>query len=122
MKGNLALYLVLSYLLGYVGSFYMRQLGIMRKNRYLLAQQGDSSGASIQCQNVCLSVGNNDIVNNVDWTIMPGERWGLVGQNGAGKSTLFLAITGSVGESNDVKVREGDIYINKKVFIYMAAK
>ena len=71
----------------------------------------DSTGAAISCSRVCISIGNNDIMNNVEWNIMPGDRWGLVGENGAGKSTLFRAITGN----NEVKVREGNIQISKKL-------
>lgn len=35
------------------------------------------------------------LLQGVDWTVMPGERWAVVGPNGAGKSTL-LAIAGAV--------------------------
>ena len=71
-----------------------------------------SSGAALELANVCVSVGNNDIINDVQWTIMPSERWGLVGRNGAGKSTLLRAITCSGGET--IAVREGIISIAKK--------
>lgn len=33
-------------------------------------------------------------MSNVDLTVMPGDRVGLVGQNGAGKSTLLQCIAG----------------------------
>ncbi len=71
-----------------------------------------STGAAIELNDVCLSVGNNDIMNSVQWTILPNERWGLVGRNGAGKSTLLRAITGT-GDEN-VSVRVGTIGIAKK--------
>ena len=73
------------------------QPGVMKsgvKSRAVQMQASDGLGAAISCSGVCLSVGNNDIVNDINWTVMPGDRWGLVGQNGAGKSTLFRAITG----------------------------
>lgn len=71
-----------------------------------------SSGAAMEFQNVYISIGNNDIINDISWNIMPNERWGLVGRNGAGKSTLLKSVTGTGGEM--VSVREGDIIIAKK--------
>jgi len=35
-----------------------------------------------------------ELMSNVDLTVMPGDRVGLVGQNGAGKSTLLQCIAG----------------------------
>jgi ATPase subunit of ABC transporter with duplicated ATPase domains len=51
-------------------------------------------------------------MSNVNWTILPKERWALVGRNGAGKSTLLRAITGTGGEM--VAIREGEVCIAKK--------
>lgn len=81
------------------------------KRRAVHMQASDGLGAAISCSGVCLSIGSNDIVNDINWTVMPGDRWGLVGQNGAGKSTLFRAITGG----DNVQVRKGSIYISKKI-------
>lgn len=35
------------------------------------------------------------LVQDVDWTVRPGERWALLGPNGAGKTTL-LGVAGAV--------------------------
>lgn len=70
------------------------------------------SGAALEIKEVNLSIGNNDIISSIDWTIMPNERWALVGQNGAGKSTLLKALTGTGGDS--VMVRDGFIAMAKK--------
>lgn len=43
------------------------------------------SGAAMQIEKVNLSIGNNDIISDINWTIMPKERWALVGKNGAGQ-------------------------------------
>ena len=43
-----------------------------------------TSGAALHYDAVSLSVGNYDIMSNVNWQIMPFERWALVGRNGAG--------------------------------------
>jgi ATPase subunit of ABC transporter with duplicated ATPase domains len=71
-----------------------------------------SSGAAIEITDLRLSIGNNDIMNDVTWSILPKERWALVGRNGAGKSTLLRAITGTGDEL--VSISNGDIVIAKK--------
>jgi ATP-binding cassette subfamily F protein 3 len=71
-----------------------------------------SSGAAVEINSVRLSIGNNDVMSDVNWTILPKERWALVGRNGAGKSTLLRAITGTGGEL--VSISEGGISIAKK--------
>jgi molybdate transport system ATP-binding protein len=43
---------------------------------------------------VNIKYGDKVILNNVDWQILPGERWALLGPNGAGKSTLLSLING----------------------------
>lgn len=71
-----------------------------------------STGAAVEISSVRLSIGNNDVMSDVNWTILPKERWALVGRNGAGKSTLLRAITGTGGEL--VSISEGGISIAKK--------
>lgn len=51
--------------------------------------KASESGASMQIENANLSIGNNDIISGINWTIMPKERWALVGKNGAGKRYIF---------------------------------
>lgn len=43
-------------------------------------------------EKVDVSYGSTTILNNIDWTIKPGECWALNGPNGAGKSTLLSLI------------------------------
>src|SRR6202000_2488221 len=38
----------------------------------------------------------NQVLNDVEWRIAPGERTGILGVNGAGKSTLLGLIAGTV--------------------------
>jgi molybdate transport system ATP-binding protein len=52
------------------------------------------SGPLIQLQNVQVQYQNKPILNNINWTIRPGDYWLLCGQNGAGKSTLLSMILG----------------------------
>ena len=71
-----------------------------------------SSGAALEMTGVALSVGNADLISDINWTINPLERWALVGQNGAGKSTLLRALTNTGGEL--VSLRDGEIAVAKK--------
>lgn len=53
----------------------------------------------IRLQNVCkdydTASGPRRILNNINLTIQPGERVGILGRNGAGKSTLVRLISGA---------------------------
>jgi molybdate transport system ATP-binding protein len=48
----------------------------------------------IDFENVRIQYGEKVILENINWTINPGEKWLLKGENGAGKSTLLSLILG----------------------------
>ena len=48
----------------------------------------------VDFKNVTVSFDDRLILNNINWTIRPGEFWQLKGKNGSGKSTLLSMITG----------------------------
>lgn len=50
----------------------------------------------IYFRNVSLSFLDRELFNDINWTIHPKSRIGLVGDNGTGKTTLFRAILGEV--------------------------
>jgi ATP-binding cassette, subfamily F, member 3 len=50
----------------------------------------------IYFRNVSLSFLDKKLFDNINWTIHPKSRIGLVGDNGTGKTTLFRAILGQV--------------------------
>ncbi|HAZ54177.1 MAG TPA: molybdate ABC transporter ATP-binding protein ModF [Franconibacter helveticus] len=58
----------------------------------------------IVLRNGIVSYDDKPILNNLSWTVNPGEHWQIVGPNGAGKSTLLSLITGDhpQGYSNDL--------------------
>eukprot|EP00752_Nemacystus_decipiens_P011899 g10551.t1 len=55
---------------------------------------GYTGGAMVVLNQCVVSQGDTELMSNVDLTVMPGDRVGLVGQNGAGKSTLLQCIAG----------------------------
>jgi ABC-type transport system involved in cytochrome bd biosynthesis fused ATPase/permease subunit len=57
---------------------------------------GDTKGAALRLDGVAISRGASPLLKNINWSVQPKERWGIVGVNGAGKSTLLGAITGTV--------------------------
>jgi len=48
----------------------------------------------VKMNEVFVKYGDKVILNKVNWQIIPGERWALLGANGAGKSTLLSLING----------------------------
>jgi molybdate transport system ATP-binding protein len=50
----------------------------------------------VRLENVRLERGGRRVLERVNWTIRPGERWVLAGANGAGKTQLLKLIAGSV--------------------------
>jgi molybdate transport system ATP-binding protein len=50
----------------------------------------------VRLEGVRLDRGGRRVLEDVSWTIRPGERWVLAGANGAGKTQLLKLIAGSV--------------------------
>lgn len=48
----------------------------------------------IKIKELSKSYNNENILNNINITIKPGEIYGIIGQSGAGKSTLLRCING----------------------------
>lgn len=46
----------------------------------------------VHMENVRVKYGENIILDDINWTIRPNEKWALLGHNGAGKSTLLSLI------------------------------
>jgi iron complex transport system ATP-binding protein len=42
------------------------------------------------------------ILRGIDWTVLPGEHWVVLGPNGSGKTTLLSAITGYLHETTAI--------------------
>ena len=63
------------------------------------------SNSAITVKDLLFKWGSRNIINNITFTINPGELVGIIGPNGAGKSTLIKLILGLL------KPESGDIYI-----------
>ena len=50
----------------------------------------------VRLKNVRIERGGRTVIEKIDWTIRPGQRWILVGGNGAGKTQLLKLVAGSV--------------------------
>jgi molybdate transport system ATP-binding protein len=73
-----------------------------------LAQQSNAPtfDTIVQMKNVRVQYGENLILDNINWTIRPNEKWALLGHNGAGKSTLLSLIN-----ADNPQAYANDIYL-----------
>ncbi|MGI6781819.1 MAG: ABC transporter ATP-binding protein [Acholeplasmataceae bacterium] len=61
----------------------------------------------LEVKNASFSYGDNLAVDNVSFTIQPGEIFGVLGANGGGKTTIFRMIMGLL-EPNEGEIRYFD--------------
>ncbi len=67
----------------------------LKELRSLLYLKPDASFSTIiSMKNVNISYGDKQVLKNINWIVLPGERWALLGSNGAGKSMLLSLING----------------------------
>ncbi len=59
-----------------------------------LSKESYTEKVLVSFKDVHVSFDDRPILNNINWTICPGEFWQLMGKNGSGKSTLLSMITG----------------------------
>ena len=71
----------------------------------------------MKLENISLSFGSRQILENINFEINKGEIFGMLGPNGVGKSTIFNLITGLVSPE------KGSIFISgEKVNSYQFFK
>ena len=62
----------------------------------------------LKLENISLSFGNRQILENINFEINKGEIFGMLGPNGVGKSTIFNLITGLISPE------KGSIFIGEE--------
>jgi simple sugar transport system ATP-binding protein len=65
--------------------------------------------ALLEVRNVSKSFGAIHAVNDISWSIEPGEVVGLMGDNGAGKSTLVKLIAGNFPPTDGGVLVDGEV-------------
>lgn len=64
----------------------------------------------LDIQDLHFSVGDQRILNGIDFAVQAGERVGIIGPNGSGKTTLFNCISGfCLPKKGSIQLREHDI-------------
>src|SRR5260370_37487200 len=58
------------------------------------ASQTRINGSMLQANHIKLSYGPRLVLDDISFTVAPGEKAGLIGVNGAGKSSLLKIIAG----------------------------
>ncbi len=49
----------------------------------------------LQLKGIAKSYGERTVLHGIDWSVQPGECWGIVGPNGSGKTTLLQLLAGT---------------------------
>jgi simple sugar transport system ATP-binding protein len=65
--------------------------------------------ALLEVRNVSKSFGAIHAVNDISWSVEPGEVLGLMGDNGAGKSTLVKLIAGNFPPTDGEVLVDGEV-------------
>ncbi len=61
----------------------------------------------LNCQNLCLSYAQRDILINASFEVAKGDKIGLIGSNGCGKTTLLKAVSGVLEPADGRIIKAG---------------
>lgn len=76
--------------------------------------------ALLEVKDLSISIGDNRIVQNIDFTIDAGQTLGIVGESGCGKSLTSLAIMGLL-DGTQVRVTSGTIEFEGRNLLALSA-
>jgi molybdate transport system ATP-binding protein len=62
----------------------------------------------VTLSHVDVDIAGNRVLHDVDWRLVRGEHWGIVGKNGSGKSTLLALIAGTIWPAPERGIRRYD--------------
>ena len=71
----------------------------------------------LKLENVSLSFGNRQILENINFEINKGEIFGMLGPNGVGKSTIFNLVTGLISPEKGSIFIGGEKVNNYPIFL-----
>ena len=54
----------------------------------------------LSVSNLCISRDGTRILSAINWSVLPGEQWVILGSNGSGKTSLLSALTGYLTPSS----------------------
>lgn len=63
----------------------------------------------LRMRNVSVVTDGNRILHSINWNVLPGENWIVLGQNGAGKSTLLRLVMSEIAPYADDEQGVGTI-------------
>jgi peptide/nickel transport system ATP-binding protein len=73
-------------------------------------------GSTVTVQGLCVTAGSATLVDNLNFTIQPGEVLALIGESGSGKTTTALALMGHARRGCRIAegvIRIGDVDVRK---------
>ena len=94
-------------------------MGIIKKFRI---KSFKNINTIVEFENISLSYGNRQILENISFKINEGQIFGMLGPNGVGKSTIFNLITGLINPKHGIIKINGEdvtdypIYLRTKKF------
>eukprot|EP00966_Prymnesium_polylepis_P013111 302355-Prymnesium_polylepis.2 len=97
--------------LAHISTAALRTPRAVDSPRVSVAMGFDAGGAAIAIRDLDVWAGSSQLIESVDWSIMPNERWSMLGSNGCGKSTLLRSIAAAAAEgaggelSNHIQVK-----------------
>ena len=75
-------------------------------------KQGAAKSAEVfRFEDVDISYGEKQLVKNINWNILRGDKWNLIGNNGSGKSTLISLM---YGDNPQVYARKVFVFGNRR--------
>lgn len=78
----------------------------MRVNRHAGVTSGCQGACCLRAEHVSVTLGNSEILKDVNFHLHCGELAALIGPNGAGKSSLFKAILGQLPYQGRITFQE----------------